>query len=325
MRPHRLRYRHHPLLVAVAAGVAVLTGVAGCATSPADARTGARPTGPFWVDPNSEAAQEAAMNPAFAGIADQPTALTVAGNLGDPVQLTHNAVAQSRDGRQTFILQVYDIPHRDVGGGYSAGGAASDADYLAYTTRLAQALTGVRAVVILEPDSLGQMDQLSASDQSARYAVLSQAVDIYRKVKGVVVYLDGTNSGWTPAPEMARRLLLAGVKRAQGFAVNVSNFYPTAAEADRAEQISALTGAAHYVIDTSRNGGTVIQGHQSSWCNPPDRRLGPTPTTNTGYPHADAYLWVKHPGESDGNCAPGQPPAGQWYPSYARQLIGLTG
>jgi endoglucanase len=313
------------LLVAVVAAASLLLAAGGCSQSMASVRHKAQPTGPFWVDPNSEAAKQAAVNPAFAGIADQPTALTVAGALGDPAKLASNAVAQSRDAGQTLLLQVYDIPHRDVGGGYSAGGARCGADYLSYTRRLAQALHGVRAVVILEPDSLGQMDQLSASDAAARYGLLNAAVDIYRRVKGVVVYLDGTNSGWIPAAEMARRLRLAGVRRVQGFAVNVSNFYPTAAEAQRAEAISELTGGAHYVIDISRNGGHVIQGHRSSWCNPPDRRLGQAPTTHTGYPHADAFLWIKHPGESDGNCAPGQPSAGQWYAGYARQLLGLPG
>lgn len=314
-------------LVQLAGAVAAagLLSVSGCSGKPTDPRVAGRPSGPFWVDPNSQAAQQAAVDPAFAGLAGKPTALTVAGALGDPVKLTHTAVAESRDAHSTLVLQVYDIPHRDVGGGYSAGGAGSAAEYLAYTVRLAQAIKGTKAVVILEPDSLGQINQLAAADQKVRYDLLNRAVDIYGKVPGVAVYLDGTNSGWIPAKEMARRLTLAGVQRVQGFAVNVSNFYPTAAEVRRAEQISALTGGAHYVVDTSRNGGTVIQGHHASWCNPPDRRLGRAPTTTTGHPHADAYLWIKHPGESDGNCAAGQPPAGQWYPSYARQLIGLAG
>jgi endoglucanase len=32
------------------------------------------------------------------------------------------------------------------------------------------------------------------------------------------------------------------------------------------------------------------------WCNPPNRGLGPAPTTNTSNPRADAYLWVNRPG-----------------------------
>ena len=314
--------RRRPLLTA---GVAGLTALAGCARTSGDLRTRTRPAGPFWVDPNSEAAQQAAAHPVFSPIANQPTALTVTGVPADPAAQVANAVAQAAAAGQTLIVQVYNIPHRDIGGGYSAGGAPTPAAYRRFTRRLAHALTGTPTVVILEPDSLGQIDQLTPADRKTRYGLLNDAVDQFTAVKHAAVYLDGANSGWTPAPDMAHRLHTAGVSRAQGFAVNVSNFYPTPAEAHRAEQISTATGGAHYVIDTSRNGGTVIQGHHASWCNPPDRRLGQTPTTHTGHPHADAYLWVKHPGESDGSCAPGQPPAGQWYASYARQLLGLAG
>lgn len=59
-------------------------------------------------------------------------------------------------------------------------------------------------------------------------------------------------------------------------------------------------------------------------CNPPGRGLGVRPTTTTNQALVDAYLWVKTPGESDGECtASGRisPPAGQWYQAYAEALI----
>lgn len=49
--------------------------------------------------------------------------------------------------------------------------------------------------------------------------------------------------------------------------------------------------------------------------------LGAAPTTETGMPEVDALLWIKCPGESDGECRPGEPCAGQWFPDYA---IGLA-
>ena len=39
-----------------------------------------------------------------------------------------------------------------------------------------------------------------------------------------------------------------------------------------------------------------------NWWNPPGAGLGLRPTANTGVPLLDAYLWVKVPGESDGQC-----------------------
>ncbi|MEO8289006.1 MAG: glycoside hydrolase family 6 protein [Chloroflexota bacterium] len=94
----------------------------------------------------------------------------------------------------------------------------------------------------------------------------------------------------------------------------------------------------HFVVDTSRNGqGPWVPpphppGDAQDWCNPPDRGLGLRPTANTGVPLADAYLWVKTPGQSDGQCTrwgPGpddpvrgivDPAAGQWFPDMALEL-----
>jgi endoglucanase len=76
----------------------------------------------------------------------------------------------------------------------------------------------------------------------------------------------------------------------------------------------------HFVIDTSRNGdgpnnmqafaqppfnqpASVISALATgSWCNPPGAGLGLRPTASTGVPLLDAYLWVKTPGQSDGQC-----------------------
>jgi endoglucanase len=95
----------------------------------------------------------------------------------------------------------------------------------------------------------------------------------------------------------------------------------------------------HYVIDTSRNGQAPWRPpaypDPQDWCNPPDRGLGLTPTLATGEPLLDAYLWVKTPGESDGECTRGLGPAGEtidpewgmidpgagdWFPEMALEL-----
>ncbi|HEX3615432.1 MAG TPA: glycoside hydrolase family 6 protein [Solirubrobacteraceae bacterium] len=89
----------------------------------------------------------------------------------------------------------------------------------------------------------------------------------------------------------------------------------------------------HFVVDTSRDGvgpndmqtyaaapydqpSSVISTLQGgNWCNPPGSALGTRPTANTsaainsldsylpaGSSLLDAYLWVKTPGQSDGQC-----------------------
>ena len=83
---------------------------------------------------------------------------------------------------------------------------------------------------------------------------------------------------------------------------------------------AGVTPTAHFVVDTSRNGtgpnnmqayaaapynqsaATVATLTAGNWCNPPGAGLGLAPTTNTGNPLVDAYVWAKTPGESDGQC-----------------------
>ena len=112
---------------------------------------------------------------------------------------------------------------------------------------------------------------------------------------------------------------------------------------DNAESQGSYPGVAGlktFVIDTSRNGQgpwTPPAGYPDpqDWCNPPGRGLGRTPTTDTGNEMIDAYLWIKIPGESDGECTRGlgpagttvdpewgiiDPGAGEWFPQMALEL-----
>lgn len=98
----------------------------------------------------------------------------------------------------------------------------------------------------------------------------------------------------------------------------------------------------HAVIDTSRNGRGSWKPPAGKyrdaevWCNPPGRGLGRRPSLESGNPYVDAFLWIKVPGESDGECLRGTagpadpergvqaPPAGQWFAAQARELIELA-
>jgi endoglucanase len=99
-------------------------------------------------------------------------------------------------------------------------------------------------------------------------------------------------------------------------------------------------GLKRFVIDTSRNGEgpwtpTAAYSDPQDWCNPPGRGVGLTPSANTGVSLLDATLWIKVPGESDGECNRGlgpagttvdpewgliDPAAGDWFPQMALQL-----
>src|SRR5215510_1470890 len=110
----------------------------------------------------------------------------------------------------------------------------------------------------------------------------------------------------------AARLNQAGVDDARGFSLNTANFFTTDDEIGYGEAISGLTNGSHYVIDTSRNGAGPAPDSALDWCNPSGRALGTPPTAATAGAHADAYLWIKRPGESDGTCDRGEPQAGNF-------------
>jgi endoglucanase len=326
------------------------------------------------------------------------------------------------------VLVAYDIPGRDCAQ-YSAGGALDEADYEAWISGLARGIGNGKAIVILEPDALGNMPSdcgLPVSvypfTDSERIAELQYAVSALEQDPGVSVYLDGTHSAWQSVGTITQRLLEANVQDAQGFFLNVSNYQPTAELLDYgtwisdciamvsdssnadygtpsacasqyypatqsdfstwdlstqwyAQNMGNAVATTHFVIDTSRNGdgpnnmqeyanppydqpasdiSTLASGN---WCNPPDSGLGIRPTTDTGVPLLDAYLWVKTPGQSDGQCdaaggvrawdysiytQPGwpattsaqslfdplwgtdDPAAGDWFPQQALQLAQLA-
>jgi endoglucanase len=178
--------------------------------------------------------------------------------------------------------------------------------------------------VVLEPDAVPHLvDGCTPSAlHEERYALLTHAAKTLAALPGTRVYLDAGNSSWiADTSVLVAALRRAGVAHADGFALNVSNFHSTESNRAYGRRLSGALGGAHFVIDTSRNGNGPLRGagRRESWCNPPGRALGAPPTTRTGDPLVDAYLWVKRPGDSDGECR-GGPPAGQWWPEYALAL-----
>uniref|UniRef100_UPI00403FDE55 glycoside hydrolase family 6 protein n=1 Tax=Streptomyces sp. DSM 41033 TaxID=3448655 RepID=UPI00403FDE55 len=128
-----------------------------------------------------------------------------------------------------------------------------------------------------------------------RYELLSGAVDTLKAGARTKVYLDAGNPDWITEPEkIAEPLRRAGIDRADGFSLNVSNFQSNASVKEYGTLLSDSLGGAHYVIDTSRNGGGPRTGDRAeAWCTPPGRALGTPPTTDTRDDRLDAYLWIK--------------------------------
>lgn len=285
---------------------------------------------PLYVSPSSRAQQTAddwrTTRPADAQqmdkIAAQPQTKWFGSWNTDVRADVDRAVAAATSANALAVLVAYNIPLRDCGRGYSAGGAstahASTAqEYRDWISAFADGIGARRAVVILEPDALAGMGCLSATDQQTRTELLSYAVETFKALGATSVYIDAGHSHWQSASAMAKRLTAASVAKSDGFSLNVSNFHDTSEQVSYGNSISALVGGKHYVIDTSRNG--LGSAGDDQWCNPEGRALGERPTAATEYSLVDAYLWIKVPGESDGACN-GDPKAGTWMPEYALGL-----
>ncbi|MFG6280870.1 glycoside hydrolase family 6 protein [Microbacterium sp. 5K110] len=330
-RPKRRRRIPRPVLVggAVVLVVALVVGIAvvGSLVSSLFQTLSARPPAVDTriVTPDeSKAAKAAQQTPAGSAAAEaaswlaaQPTTYWLTPEI-DPVDQVWDRVAhlsaEARDQDATVSIAVYGLPDRDCGN-HSAGGLDPDA-YREWTARIGDALrnaSDVRKIVVLEPDSIALAPSCGSLEERARH--LRTAVENLRGVN-TWIYLDGGHSAWHPVNEMADLLRSTGlVDEVRGVALNVSNYQDTANEFAYAHRLSDLLGGTHAIIDTSRNGAGPAG---PDWCNPGGRLVGAA-SGAFGDGVVDTTLWIKPPGESDGECN-GGPVAGTWWPDAAVEL-----
>ncbi|MCX5412370.1 glycoside hydrolase family 6 protein [Streptomyces sp. NBC_00059] len=328
------------------AGMGALLLLSGCSSSDggetsgdggkdAPAAVGQQPEGddPYWVNPDGNAARQVAAYvedgekknaELIRKIAEQPVGEWIAPeNARETTKGFTQAAEQA--GREALLV-LYNIPHRDCGQ-FSKGGAADGDAYRTWLEDVAQGIGDRPATVVLEPDALLHLVDGCTPQESheERYDLLKGAVERLKQQPAAKVYIDAGNAGWQTPDALDEPLRRAGIAAADGFAVNVSNFETTEASRDFGKRLSAKVGGKPFVIDTSRNGNGPYEGGDpaETWCNPPGRALGEPPTTETGDELVDAYLWVKRPGESDGDCK-GGPKAGDWWPEYALGLARAT-
>jgi endoglucanase len=162
-------------------------------------------------------------------------------------QDARNTVKRAAAKKTVPVLVAYNIPFRDCAQ-FSAGGATTAEEYMAWIDGFAAGIGNEKAIVILEPDGLGiipwynpfgdrdtwvtnpnyEWCQPAEADPATaaadRFAMLNYAIDKLKENPNTSVYLDGTHSGWLGAGDAADRLIQAGVNDADGFFLNVSNY-----------------------------------------------------------------------------------------------------
>jgi endoglucanase len=310
-----------------------LTAALACAPAAHAATETADPvtmTNGFYVNPDNSAAVWDAANPSdgrepaiAANIANEPSAVWFAGQGTENIaEQTGALVGAAAYWDQLPVLVAYNIPDRDICAGQSAGGAASDAAYDTWIGGFAGGIADRPALVILEPDALADESCMNSAEISDRDGLLNNAINQFNEqAPDTWVYLDAGNPGWIAAATMASELNSAGLAQAHGFSINVSSFYTVAQNVAYGDAINADLSADYgytkpFVIDTSRDGNG---SNDNQWCNPDGMKLGPTDQVGGG---AEMLLWIKDPGESDGDCGNGDGTvAGQFDPQLAYDLV----
>ncbi|KAE8551208.1 hypothetical protein EYB25_007444 [Talaromyces marneffei] len=275
------------------------------------------------------------------------------------------------------IFVVYDLPDRDCAAAASNGeytvannGVANYKAYIDSIVAQLKAHPDVHTILIIEPDSLANMvTNLSTAKcteaQPAYYECVNYAL-INLNLPNVAMYIDAGHAGWlgwsanlSPAAQLFATVYKNASSPAalRGLVTNVANYNAwsissapsyTSGDSNYDEQlyVNALSPLltsngwpnAHFIMDTSRNGVQPTQQKAwGDWCNLIGTGFGVAPTTNTGDPLEDAFVWVKPGGESDGtsnssatrydyHCGNSDslqpaPEAGSWFQAYFVQLL----
>lgn len=260
-------------------------------------------------------------------IAATPTAIWLGGASTDGAGV-RSIVQKAAAANQVPQFVFYAIPGRDCGS-FAAGGSASENTYKAWVRSVVAGIGTHKAVVIVEPDAISFCGN-NAAVRRMRTGLMSYAAQqLHDHAPNTAAYLHA-GSGSLPMSYVVPALRDSGIRWLRGFALNVASLGTTAEQQTYGDQVAVQlqkSGIAqnHYVIDTSRNGAGRQPNPAAPWnsCNNPNAALGVRPTSATTGKYADAYLWVKRPGESDGRCHPGEPSTG-WSSALALTLMANT-
>jgi endoglucanase len=185
---------------------------------------------------------------------------------------------------------------------YDGGGPAEDARTRAWYDDLARAIGLDRVVIAFEPDSLGTIDCHARSRRDDRYRLLRYGVTALSRNPNATIYIEAGASDWEGASRMAKKLRRVGVAKVRGFMLNATHYDWTRSNIRYGLKLSRLVGGKHFIVNTAENGRGPIHHYLPNgrritvWCNPPNRGLGPAPTTTTSNSRVDAYMWVNRPG-----------------------------
>ncbi|RHY64550.1 hypothetical protein DYB34_006976 [Aphanomyces astaci] len=197
-------------------------------------------------------------------------------------------------------IVIYGLPDKDCGdGGFSQSGDNKNADMYRTWIQTLVGQVGQRQVIyVLEPDAVGLVAAGGCGVQKGYLQNLKVAVGLLASNANAHIYVDVAS--WADQNQAVNALVeLKTAGRLNGIAINTANYRPTSELNDLCQSYSTATGGLHCVLDVSRN---FNGSPQNEWCNARSAGMGSPPTDATNHPLVDYHLWIKVPGESDGEC-----------------------
>ncbi|POM65917.1 Glycoside hydrolase [Phytophthora palmivora] len=221
----------------------------------------------------------------------------------------------SEDSRLSIV--VYGIPNKDCAAGFSSGGSVTSTDdYKAFLKELTDAVGDRKVLYVVEPDALGLLTQDGGCGASAGYLEnLKVAVAALSANTNAELYVD--IGYWMLAYSDSASKVATAMQdigtcgRVKGVTINTSNYRSNDECTTYCTNFQTAMGSTSMtcVVDTSRN---YNGSPTSDWCNVATAGIGKPPSSETGISNIDYFMWIKPPGESDGECS-GGPAAGSFY------------
>src|SRR5256714_11874111 len=160
------------------------------AASPIDLTSG------FYVNPNSSPAVWARSNPGDSRAAQIQSAIgsrPIARWFGNDANIgstVANYVGAADGNDKLPVLVAYNLPGRDACGGQSGGGAGSVSAYRTWISSFAAGIGTKPAVVIIEPDALGDFNCMTQTQINDRLGMLTYATQqLQHKATHTYAYL----------------------------------------------------------------------------------------------------------------------------------------
>lgn len=267
-------------------------------------------------------------------VAEQQIAQWYTDRVDDTASLATQVVQTRCSSSATYAASrltvvVYGLPQKDCEHHFSSSGSNTDsASYRTFVQQLADAAGTREIIYILEPDAVGLLADNGCGNSNGYSENLAVAIEVLSANENADIYLDvgywtlSDDESAAKVAEIAKKVDSAG--KCRGIALNTSNYRSAAEMESLCERFARVAGTNYRcIVDSSRNWATPSS---SEWCNVKNAGIGVLPTASTGYEHIDYFVWVKPPGESDGECS-GQstdtlsgPSAGTFFPEHFVQL-----